>query len=172
MEYDVTTNDIIEEKQLKDLEIRKETRQDRISLHLIKGISEKQKELYRLISPDGEGLTHKKAAERLGISKQAFHKRYKIMKRDFEEAFMYENVEGHIVRDANEINNIYNGYKRIAKSKGIDWNLSLEGLEEIIRLPCYECENGEPTRDAYNFEQGRRFKVNHLGRWDIQAPYN
>ena len=82
MNNDVTMSDIIEDKQLKDLETRKDVRQNEVALRLMVGMSEKQKEIYLLISPDGEGLTIKKAAERLGISKQAFHKRYKIMKRD------------------------------------------------------------------------------------------
>lgn len=170
MDNDVTLNDIIEEKQLKGLETRKDGRQNGIPIHLMRGMTERQVALYVLISPDGLGLTKKKAAERLGISKQAFHKRYKIMKRDFEEAFMYENVEELIVGDTNEIKNIYNGYVRFAKSKDIDWNLSLEELEETIRNSCNVCGE-EPIREAYNFELGRRFKVNHLGRVDISKPY-
>jgi len=127
--------------------------------------------LYRLIHPDGEGLTLKEAAIELDISVQTIHERYNTIERNFPEPILVlEYIKKTFKGNAKDIKHIYAGYKRFAEVKDLDFSLSIEDLEEIIQCPCIECE-GEPIRDVVNFKTGNRFKCHHLGRFDTLIGY-
>lgn len=154
----------------KNVQFPKDLREDRISDHLMKGMSDKQRTLYKLIHPNGKGLTPQEAASKLNVTERSVYKMLKGMKEKYQNAFIFEDIDKRLRKGAKDITHIFDGYKRIAKTKELDFTLSVEDLEEIVQLPCYECE-AEPKKTAVNLKTGNKFKYHHLGRFDTKVGY-
>lgn len=97
--------------------------------------TKKQIEIYKLIHPDFENLSVEEAADILGIGVSSAYERIKRMRRKYSEAFRFEKeLEGY-----HDVNNIYIGYKRIAKTKEREFSITIEDFIEIIRMDCFFC---------------------------------
>lgn len=97
--------------------------------------TKKQIEIYKLIHPDFGNLSVKDAADVIGISLRSAYKRIKNIRRKYPKAFRFEKE----LKGYHNVNNIYAGYKKIAKTKGREFNLSIEDVVEIIRIDCFFC---------------------------------
>ena len=154
----------------KNVQFPKDLRENKVPIQLTIGMSDKQRVLYQLFHPNGKGYAPADIAIELNISVQGVYKMLKTMRQNYPKAFIFEEIDERLRKGAKDIKHVYDGYKRIAKTKELDWGLSMEDLEEIVQLPCYECE-GEPTKTAVNLKTGNKFKYHHLGRFDTQAGY-
>ena len=147
----------------------------------------KQLELYKLIHPDYAGLTLEEAADILGIHIRSAQQRMANMRERCPQAFNYENYIKKEEENINDIQAIYKGYLSQAKVKDIEWNLTIEEVEEIIQLECYQCGR-KPTmglgvapgfycdsseqRVAYNHKTGYKFAYSRLWRYDVTKGFD
>ena len=145
-------------------------RGDGVSMYLMTDLTEKQRKLFKLLHPNEGGLTLIEAAETLGISIQAVHKMYDLMKKQHPDAFAYEIFEERQIGGASDIQHVYIGYKKFANIKGREFTLTIEDVEEILQLPCYgsECE---PILPTVNTKTGNKFRRHHLSRFDTSSGY-
>jgi len=97
--------------------------------------TKRQIEIYKLIHPDFSNLSVEDAADVLGISFSSAYRRIKRIRSKYPEAFRFEKE----LKGYHNVNNIYAGYKRIAKTKGRKFSITINDLIEIIRVDCFFC---------------------------------
>jgi hypothetical protein len=149
--------------------------------------TKKQLELYKLIHPDYVGLTLAEAASELDISVRAAQYRLANMRKTHPNAFNYEKFIEKEEENISDITQIYKGYRNKAISNDIEWNLTIDDVEQIIQLEChichknptmglgiapgFYCDNGV-QRTAYNHKKGYKFTYHRLWRYDITKGFN
>ena len=69
-----------------------------------------------------------------------------------------------------EIISIINGYKRHAKERNLEWNLSFDDVKNIILKNCYYCNN-EPSNLKKNKNSIDGLKYNGIDRFDNNKGY-
>lgn len=67
------------------------------------------------------------------------------------------------------INQIILGYKRHAKDRNIEWELSYENVSEIIKKPCHYC--GTPPSNNKITKNCNGFKYSGIDRVDSNLKY-
>ena len=68
------------------------------------------------------------------------------------------------------INQIILGYKRHARDRGLDWELTYEQVEDIIQSPCFYCgEEKSNLKITKNCQEG--FRYNGIDRIDSSKGY-
>lgn len=71
--------------------------------------------------------------------------------------------------DIGVVNHIILQYKRHARDRGIEWGLSFEQVDKIIREPCHYC--GDPAGNIKKTKNHPGFKHNGIDRRDNAKPY-
>lgn len=106
--------------------------------------TKKQIEIYKLIHPEFGNLSVREAADILGINETSAYERIRRMRRKYPEAFRFKKE----LKDYHNVNNIYEGYRKIAKRKERKFTITLDDLIEIIRMDCFFCGYRATMRTA------------------------